>query len=262
MDHSQVSSAAVASEGSSGVVVKVSAILGAFRQEHRQLGLNELSRRTGLPKATVFRLASEMTRCGLLSRSGTDYALGPRLFELAQLVPGRRDLREAALPFLEDVYVATRETVHLAILEGVEVVYIERLAGHRSGATPSAVAGRLPAHCTATGKALLAHAGIENTDRVIAAGLTPRTPFTIVLADVLRRELERVRHARFAVEREETRLGFASVASPVFSGDNRVVAAISVTVPIGRLDVERLAATVCVAARGLTRSLGSSVDEG
>ena len=248
--------------GSPGVIVKISAILGAFGHGHRELGLNEMTRRTGLPKATVFRLVSEMTRCGLLARSGTDYALGPRLFELAQLVPGRRDLREAALPFLEDVYVSTRETVHLAILDGLEVVYVERLAGHRSSRTPSSVAGRLPAHCTATGKALLAHAGSETTERIIAAGLTPRTPFTIVRADGLRRELETVRASRFAVEREETRLGFASVAAPVFGRNNRSVAAISVTVPIGRLDVERFSATVCVAARGLTRSLVSGVDGG
>lgn len=247
-------------QGSPGVIFKVSAILGAFRQEHRAIGLNELTRRTGLPKATIYRLASELTGCGLLARSGTDYALGPRLFELAQLVPGRRDLREAALPFLEDVYVATRETVHLAVLDGLEVVYVERLAGHRSGRTPSSVAGRLPAYCTATGKALLAHAGVEFTERVIAAGLRPRTPFTVVVAGVLRNELAAVRQARFAVEREETRLGFASVAAPVFGEDKVVVAAISVTVPIGRLDAERLAAIVCVAARGLSRALVSGVD--
>lgn len=244
------------------MIAKVSAILGAFGQQHPAVGLNELTRRTGIPKATVYRIVSELTGCGLLARSGTNYALGPRLFELAQLVPGRGELREAALPFLEDVYVASRETVHLAVLDGLEVVYVERLAGHRSGRTPSSVAGRLPAHCTATGKALLANAGAEIADRVIAAGLRPRTPFTIVVPGVLRAELETVRRTRFAVEREETRLGFASVAAPVFAEDGIAVAAISVTMPIGRLDVERFAATVCVAARGLTRSLVSRSDRG
>jgi DNA-binding IclR family transcriptional regulator len=244
----------------SSVVAKLSTILAAFAPDRRALGLNELSRRTGLSKTSVHRLAREMAACGLLARIGTDYVVGPRCFELAQLVPGRRDLREAVLPFLEDVYVGTRETVHLAVLDGREVVYVERLAGHRSGRTPSMVAGRLPLHCTATGKALLAHVGDARLAEVLASGLQRRTPFTIVDASVLRTQLAAVRRTGFAIEREETRVGFASVASPIFGPGGMVVAAMSVTVPIHRLDAERLSSAVSVAARGATRSLLSTAD--
>ena len=223
------------------------------------MGLAELVRRTGLPKTTVHRLAQELTESGFLSRVGTHYVLGSRLFELGQLVPDRRNLREAALPFLEDVFVATRETVHLAVIHDLQVMYIERLAGHTSRRTPSFVAGHLPIHTTATGKALLAHASPEFIDDICSRGLPRRTQFTLVTQERLRGELLKIRVAGVAIEREETRIGYVSVAAPVFGRDRTAVAAISVTGPMERVDPDHVSHTVRIAARGLTRVLQSSI---
>jgi len=234
-------------------------LLDAFGPETNEMGLNELARATGLPKTTVHRLAGELVAVGFLERSGTNYALGSHLFELGQRVPRRRHLREAALPFLEDVFVATRETVHLAVVDGLEVIYVERIAGHRAPKTPSAVAGRLPLHCTATGKALLANGPPELLDGVLAAGLKRRTPFTIVVPALLVEELAKVRTSGIAIEREETRNGFVSVAAPVFGRGGHVLAAISVTGPRQRLDPDVSAGVVRSAARGLTRVLVGTV---
>ena len=240
-----------------GVVAKIARLLGAFGSDSPAMGLAELVRRTGLPKTTVHRLANELTAAGLLSRAGTHYVLGSRLFELGQLVPDRRSLREAALPFLEDVFVATRETVHLAVIHDRQVMYIERLAGHGSRRTPSSVAGHLPIHTTATGKALLAHASPEFIDDVCSRGLPRRTQFTLVTAEQLRGELVKIRGTGIAIEREETRLGYVSVAAPVFGRDRTAVAAISVTGLTERIDPDHVTHTVRSAARGLTRVLQS-----
>lgn len=241
------------------VIGKITIVLDAFGPDTAELGLTDLARATKLSKTTVHRLANELVSHGFLSRSGTRYVLGTRLFELGQRVPSRKLLREAALPFLEDVFVATRETVHLAIIDGLEVFYVERLAGHRSAGTPSAVGGHLPLHCTATGKALLAHAVPSVVEQVLVAGLKRRTPFTIVVPSLLIAELAKIRDAGAAIEREETRLGFISVAAPVFDRSGGVLAAISVTGPAERLDPERVVGTVRAAARGLTRVLHSSI---
>jgi DNA-binding IclR family transcriptional regulator len=242
----------------SGVVGRVAVILAAFDADTPEMGLNELARATQLPKTTVHRLANELVAHGFLDRSGTRYLLGTRLFELGQRVPSRRLLRETALPFLEDVFVATNETVHLAVVDDAEVFYVERLAGHRSTGTPSAVGGHLPMHCTATGKALLAHSAPDLVERVIAAGLKRRTAFTIVVPSLLLAELDKIREGGAAVEREETRLGFVSVAAPVFDRTGTVLAAISVTGPRSRLDPEHVVGAVRAAARGLTRVLRST----
>ena len=237
------------------LLAKACAVLQAFDPQATELGVNELARRTGIPKSTVHRVAGELARVGILTRVDRKYELGTMLFELGQLVPQRRDLREAALPFLEDLYVATRETVHLAVVADTDVVYVERIAGHATRRTPSFVSGHLPLHCTATGKALLAHSDPQLLASVLSAGLARRTPFTITLPSVLEQELAGVRSRGYAVEREETRVGFVSVASPVFARGDVAIAAISVTGPVDRLDLDRVAGGVRAAARGLTLCL-------
>ena len=119
--------------------------------------------------------------------------------------------------------------------------------------------GHLPIHTTATGKALLAHASPEFVDAVCSRGLPRRTQFTLVTSEQLRSELVKIRGAGIAIEREETRLGYVSVAAPVFGRDRTAVAAISVTGLAERIDPDHVTHTVRSAARGLTRVLQSSV---
>jgi IclR family transcriptional regulator, acetate operon repressor len=232
-------------------------ILGAYGPADRSLTLAEMTRRTGIPKATVHRMAREMLALGALEGQRGVYRLGMRMFELGQLVSRQRDLREAALPFMQDLFEAAHETVHLAVLDGTEVLYIEKIAGHRRVTAGSRIGGRLPAHCTAVGKAMLAVSPPDVLDALLATGLARRTAFTISTPSVLRNQLARSTRDGVAYEREESDLGVTCVASPVFSFGGRVVAAISITGPVSRLDPERYAPAVRMAALALSRRLGS-----
>src|SRR5262245_14872435 len=175
------------------VLGKAKLIIEAFTAEDAELSLAELVRRTGVAKATVHRLAQELIDWGLLERSGNAYRLGLRLFEIGQRVPRQRILREAALPYMEDLLLATQETVHLAIPDGLDVLYVEKLICHRGLTKQSRVAGRLPLFCTATGKVILAFSPGSLLDSVIEHGLKPLTRNTLTAAPRLRAQIDKVR---------------------------------------------------------------------
>ncbi|MBB5916146.1 DNA-binding IclR family transcriptional regulator [Nocardia transvalensis] len=239
----------------SSVLGKARLILDAFDSQCSDLSLTELARRSGVAKASVHRLAGELVEWGLLERAGTKYRLGLRLFELGQLVPRQRILRDAALPYMEDLLLATQETVHFAVRDGIDVLYIEKIIGHRGLNQQSRVAGRLPLYCTATGKIILAFSPPSVFDEVVEQGFTALTSRTTMSVGVLRTQLERMRKEQLAVEVEETRLGYMSVAVPVFSGPRVLAGALSVTAPTARLNVSRITGALRTAGVGITRTL-------
>ena len=237
------------------VLGKVRLILDAFTAESDELTLTELTRRSGVAKPTVHRLAQELLFLGLLERSGTRYLLGLRLFEMGQLVPRQRILRQAALPYMEDLLMVTQETVHFAVHDGLDVLYIEKIISHRGLNKQSRVAGRLPLYCTATGKAILAFSPETLLAQVMAEGLRPVTRHTTVSAAVLRQQLERIRRERIAIEHEETRLGYTSVAVPVFGSSSVLAGALSITAPTVRMNVSRFSGALRTAGLGISRTL-------
>jgi DNA-binding IclR family transcriptional regulator len=237
------------------VLGKVRLILDAFTTENDELSLADLVRRSGVAKATAHRLAAELITWGLLERSGTRYRLGLRLFELGQLVPRQRILRQAALPYMEDLLLATQETVHFAIGDGLDVLYIEKIIGHRGLNKQSRVAGRLPLYCTATGKAILAFSPEMLFAEVVAQGLRPVTRHTTVSVAVLRKQIERIRQERIAIEHEETRLGYMSIAVPVFGSSSVLAGALSITAPTVRMNVNRFSGALRTAGLGISRTL-------
>jgi len=237
------------------VLGKVRLILDAFTTESDEMTLSELVRRSGVAKATVHRLAQDLIIWGLLERSGTRYRLGLRLFEMGQLVPRQRILREVALPYMEDLLMATQETVHFAVHDGLDVLYIEKIIGHRGLNKQSRVAGRLPLYCTATGKAILAFSPETLLAEVTEQGLQPVTRHTTVSAATLRKQVERIRQERIAVEHEETRLGYMSMAVPVFGGSSVLAGALSITAPTVRMNVSRFSGALRTAGLGISRTL-------
>ncbi|MFF8883351.1 IclR family transcriptional regulator [Streptomyces flaveolus] len=237
---------------------KAALVLECFRSTGGPYRLSELSDRTALPKATVHRLAADLVRLGWLERSGPHYRLGSKLFELGSLVPRRRDLREAALPFLQDLFEATRETIHLGVREGLDVVYLERIHGHDALRLPSRIGGSLPLTCTAVGKALLAFSGAELTEEVLSGPLPSLTPFSITDPARLRMALEKTQVSGLAYEEQEAALGVSCIAAPVFAGGT-TVAALSVAVPRARFRPAQLAPAVRTAALGLSRILRGGV---
>ena len=148
-------------------------LLAAFGPADRSLSLTAMSARAGVPKSSALRLARQLIECGALERLGdADFVIGLRLLELASLAPRGHGLRQAALPYMEDLHVATRQHVLLAVRDGDEAVLVERLSARGAGKVLYRVGGRMPLHATGVGLCLLAHAPAEVQDRVLAGDLT------------------------------------------------------------------------------------------
>jgi DNA-binding IclR family transcriptional regulator len=237
------------------VTSRALAVLGAFDSRHRALRLSEVAERAELPLTTAHRLVAELVTWGALRRlpSG-EYVVGRRLWDLGMLAPVQTGLRETASPFLHDLYGATLETVHLAVRDGLETLYVDRLAGHRSVPIVSTIGSRLPLHATGVGKILLAHAPSEVREAVLTAPLRRFTPYTVTSAARLAEQLDRARADGYATTAEEMSPGACSVAVPVLVGD-AAVAAVGFVVPDLRRTRPRLVAALQVAAQGIARSL-------
>jgi DNA-binding IclR family transcriptional regulator len=241
-------------DGSSpGGLERAAAILGAFDSAHRELTLAALVARCGLPRSTTHRTADRMIQLGWLDKPHDRYRIGTRLFEISGLAPIRHELREAVLPFLQDLYAATRTTVQLGVLHGTQVLVVEKITGHRPMPMLSQVGGMIPAHCSALGRAILAYSDAETIDAVIEAGLKARTPRTITSATALRRELTAIPDRGWSVDREEGNIGVSCVAAPIF-GPLGVAAALSVTGPSALVRADRAGPAVRLAAAAASRA--------
>jgi DNA-binding IclR family transcriptional regulator len=238
------------------VAARLLAVLSAFDERHRSLTLTELAGRAGMPVPTAHRLVGELVAGGALDRLGDGrYVVGRLLWEAGLLAPVQGRLRQVAEPFLHDIYAATMATVHLAVRDGDEVLYLHRMQGRTSVPIVSTVGSRLPMHATGVGKVLLAHAPPEVHDQVFA-NLTRITPYTITRPEVLRAQLDRIRRDGLATTSEEMSLGACSLAVPVVrASDDAVAAAIGVVVATLKRDRQRLLGALQVAARGIGRLL-------
>lgn len=242
------------------VVSRALALLSAFDPDHRRLTLSELARRAGLPAPTAYRLAGELVRGGMLVRRPSgEYVIGRRLWRLGLLAPLQSGLREIASPFLSDLHAATLATVHLAVRDHTQALYVDRLSGHASVSVVSTAGSRLPLHATGVGKVLLAHAP-DRVQTQVLGNLARMTQYTVTQPRRMREQLARIRREDYAVTAEEMTLGAFSVAVPVrrraASGD--VVAAVGVVVPSLKRNRGRLVAALQVAAQGIGRSLEST----
>lgn len=238
------------------VPAKLLAIVDAFSQQRAAYTVTELARRTGLPLTTTHRLVGELEVWGGLER-GPDrrYRIGLRFVEVAALCPRGPGLRDVALPIMEDLYEACHQNVQLAVRDGVEGVYVERIAGRHAVPVLTKVGARWPLHATGVGLVLLAHAPPDVREQVLAAPLRSFTRFTISDAATLRRTIAEVRRIRYAVSDRQITDDAYSVAAPVFGADGECVAALSVVVPADDPDRVAWAPAVCAAARGISRQL-------
>ncbi|NYJ74307.1 IclR family transcriptional regulator [Allobranchiibius huperziae] len=232
-------------------------VLAAFTADNPHLSLSDISRRAGLSLTTTHRIVADLAGWGALER-GPDgrYDVGLRLFETAALAQRGPALREIALPYLEDLYEATHENVQLAVREGLEVVYIERIAGRDAVPVLTRVGGRFALHATGVGLVLLAFAPREIQERVLSEPLTTWTTQTISDPATLRATLADVRRSDHAVSRGQVTLDALSLACPVRGSDDEVVAAVSVVVQIDT-DPRGLLPALRAASRSISRALGS-----
>jgi DNA-binding IclR family transcriptional regulator len=229
------------------VIDRISLVLDAFDGPGR-LTLAQIVRRTGLPRSSAHRMLERLVQLRWLRRSGRDYELGMRLVELGSLAVHQDRLVRAASPLLGELHRAAGLVVHLAVLDGPDVVYLEKIGDQR---IPTRVGCRQPAHCTAVGKAILAYC-----DQDAEVDLRVRkTKYSISSTSQLAVELAKVRAHGVAFEREESLLGFGCVAAPIGS-PGEAVAAVSVCGPMNRMMFDqRLTAPVRMTAMGIWRNV-------
>ncbi|MBH0121620.1 IclR family transcriptional regulator [Rhodococcus sp. CX] len=214
------------------VLGRIASIMEAFDGSQQVLGLGDLSERTGLPKSTLHRLADQLCQVRWMTRDAGGYRLGMRMFELGNLAIEENTLHEAALPHLQALAVKTGMSAHLGILDGAEVIHLDkvtteptRLAARRGS--------RLPAYCTALGKAIAAFD--DDAMRTILSSAMPRrTANTITEPFTLRAELSKIRATGVAFDRSEMNDDIVCVAAPIGQpGDT--LGAVSLTGVAGRM---------------------------
>ncbi|GAA2353085.1 IclR family transcriptional regulator [Streptomyces violaceusniger] len=235
------------------------AVLDCFDVAHPALSLTEVATRSGLPVSTARRLIGELCKWGGLERLDDGrYRIGIRLWTIGTLAPQQRGLREAALPYMHDLFQATQENIQLTVLDGHEALCIEKISSDKAVPTQTRIGGRLPLHATGVGKALLAFSARELFDAVTEAGLARMTPHTIIQPGRLAAALAEVRKSGVAYSCEEMTLGAVSVAAPILSLDGGVRAALGIVAhsraAADRATLDRLAPAVRTAALGVARS--------
>ena len=239
-------------------VARAFAVLEAFTPERPSLALSEVARRAALPLTTTHRLLAELCAAGALEREPDGaYRVGLRLWEIASLAPRGVPLREAALPFLEDLYEVTHENAQLGVREGHDVLYIERITGRRAVRVLTRVGGRFPLHASGIGLVLLAHAPESVQHEVREGPLQRFTDYTITDPARLGRVLAQVRRDGVAVSERQVTEDAMSVAAPITDSSGEVIAALSVVATWGDGVAARLAPAVRAAALGTSRTLSA-----
>lgn len=223
-------------------VQRAVALLRALGDGAPELGVAELSRQVHLHKSTVSRLLTTLHRDGLVERAlGSEkYRLGYELVRLASHAHQATDVRILAYPFLEELAARSGETVHLAVLDGTQVVNIEQVSGAHLIGDANWVGRRTPLHCVANGKALLAFRSSREINRLLSGKLTRLTNRTIRTKSSLRRELARVKRLGYATACGEIEVGLNAVAAPVRDHAGHVIAAVSVSGPAYRMARRRM----------------------
>lgn len=238
------------------VLVRASLLLRAFSEDEPELDLAALAARSGLPRSTVHRIATELATLGLLDRTSGGFAVGTGLWEIGELSPVSLRLREGALPHLLALYAATGENVHLALLAGTEALYVARLTGPGSVPTLSRMGGRLPLHTTGVGKALLATRDAAWLDDYFALPRERETIHSVTDEAALRAEIARTRETGYATTRQEMTLGNVSIAAALPPLAGLPPAAVGVVTHLGRADEGRLAPLILRTAAEIGRDLG------
>ncbi len=237
---------------------RVLSILGVFDCDNTALSLSEISRRTGLTLSTTHRLVNELRTWGALRRDGDGrYSIGLRILELGTLAPQGLQLREVALPFLDDLQHATHGNIHLSVADGHDVIYIESIRAKGGAPVLSRLGGRWPMHATSTGLVLLAFSSQEFQEEVLSSKLRRYTSHTLTQPDALRHMLAEVRKSGVAIYANQITLDAMAIAVPIRGPRDRVVAALGITVHPDSASPHALIPVLTATARGISRELGA-----
>jgi DNA-binding IclR family transcriptional regulator len=240
---------------SKSVTGRAFAVLNAFDAGHRHQTLASLSRRSGLPLTTTHRLVNELVTQGALMRTADgSYEIGSKIWRLGILASLHSDLREIALPYMEDIYQLANDAVQIGVLDGIRCLIVERIAGSRTLEVVSKPGARLPLHASGVGKVLLAN-GSKELQQAALESMEKFTGKTITDAEVLKRQLSAIKTQGFAHSQEELAVGATSLAVPLFGYGNKVIAALGIVTPVENRDIERMVSVLKVSAAALSRKL-------
>ncbi|MDP4026586.1 IclR family transcriptional regulator C-terminal domain-containing protein [Methylobacterium sp. NEAU 140] len=221
-------------------VAKAFRVLETFSTARSELSLTEVAQRTGIGRSATQRSLHTLAALGYLTQElqGRQYRLSSKLLKLAQSYSSIDALREQASPVLEAANATCEETINLTVLEGAEVVYVLRFPSKHVVSVNLTVGTRLPAFCTAPGRAILAFMQVGEADAILASSrLVKITETTEIRIDRLRKLLKDVRSSGFALSNQEAFVGDISLAAPVLDRDGRPMAAVNIAVPFPRWSV-------------------------
>lgn len=205
-------------------------LLEVLRRSETAMGVSQLGRESGIPKSTVHRLVVALESSGHLERVGRRYRIGWRMFDIGNGVHVCRPqgLRDVATPHLTDLHKRTGQSTELGVMHQGDVIFLAKVFDLNVTSGPTPVGGRVPASCSAIGKVILAHSPAEVIERVLEEPLSRQTRYSITESGRLLDELAQIRRTGLAIDREESTLGLASVAAPIWVA-GRVVAAVAIT---------------------------------
>lgn len=222
-------------------IEKAFAILSVFSQNggRFELGVGEISKILKMHKSTVHRFLRSMEKVGVIEKNNETgkYRLGLKLYELGNAVSLKKIMVDRARKYLEDLHWYLNETVHFATLKNGEVAYLDKIIADRNFVIISEVGKRLPAHCTGLGKVMLAFLPENEVRRIVKEkGLKRFTKNTITNRKDLFEELKKIRERGYAIDNEEIEDGLRCIAAPIFNGEGKVIAAVSISGPSSRIN--------------------------
>ncbi|NMB46593.1 MAG: IclR family transcriptional regulator [Firmicutes bacterium] len=213
-------------------VGRAASLLIALAQEGRELSLTELSNKTGLHVSTAHRLLATLMVYHLVEQNQVTgkYRLGLEALHLGTAVLQQLDLRQEVLPFMRELSKLTGETANLSILDGNEVVYVEKVEGSSPLRLFSRIGHRAPAYCTGAGKVLLSEMSLDDVRTILRSqGMVPLTPNTLTTFEEFLLALEFVRLHGYAFDDEECEIGASCIAVPIRGHKGKIVAALSIS---------------------------------
>lgn len=227
------------------VIDRAAQILDCFGFDHQELSVSEIGAMTGLHRSTAHRILMALEYNDLIQQNpeSAKYRLGMKLFKLGHQVVSHLNLRDICRPFLTRIVNETKETVHLAVLDDDEVLYLDKVEGPHALRMPSRVGRRIPTYCTSLGKAMLACLDDQEVRKIFRRqNLRPYTPNTVKSIDPLLTDLRLTRKRGYSVDDEEIEIGLRCVGAPIKDYTGAMVGAISVAAPSARLSSQKIAA--------------------
>lgn len=240
-------------------------ILDILSLEPEGLGVTQIAERAALHKSTVHRIVSALAERGYIEKSpsGSQYRIGLKMVDIASVYLNNVEMKTEARPYLRELTQRTGFTSHLAILDGLSAVYIDKVDVEQHIRLYSQIGRRIPTHCSALGKCLLSGlAPSELDDRLSRCGFEVFTPTTLRTEAELREQVRRVSVDGYAIDDEEHDPGIRCVASPVFDYRGKVAAAVSVAGPVAGLPADRVSETAALVkqtAAEISRRMGCRI---